>query len=196
MTESLVITRITHSCHLIQIGSLTVLTDPWLTQRSFYHQGEPIALQPETLPHLDAVVISHAHYDHCDLEDSPRRGQRDRRTVRSRTASSRRPRGRISCPSGSSTSVKGLTLTTGAYTSGEWYTNGAYRTIYQHLWRDPFMRNDLYRLARFATGRQRPRPAAGAAKAIATIATAPAGGGKISGNFAIPGTEAPRSKLR
>jgi len=45
-----------------------------LTQRSFYQQGEPIALQPETLPHLDAVVISHAHYDHCDLEDSPRRG--------------------------------------------------------------------------------------------------------------------------
>ena len=34
MTKSLVITRITHSCHLIQIGSLTVLTDPWLTQRS------------------------------------------------------------------------------------------------------------------------------------------------------------------
>ena len=34
MTKLLVITRITHSCHLIQIGSLTVLTDPWLTQRS------------------------------------------------------------------------------------------------------------------------------------------------------------------
>ena len=58
------------------------------------------------------------------------------------------------------------------------------------------MRNDLYRLARFASGRQRPRPAAGAAKAIAAIAAAPAGGGKTSGNFAIPGTEAPRSKLR
>lgn len=28
MTEPLVITRIAHSCHLIQIGGMTVLTDP------------------------------------------------------------------------------------------------------------------------------------------------------------------------
>ena len=63
MTEPLVITRVTHSCHLIQIGGMTVLTDPWFTQRPFYHQGKPIALQPEQLPHLDAVVISHEHYD-------------------------------------------------------------------------------------------------------------------------------------
>lgn len=68
MTEPLVITRITHSCHLIQIGDLTVLTDPWFSHRTFYHPGEPIALQPEALPHLDAVVISHEHYDHCDLQ--------------------------------------------------------------------------------------------------------------------------------
>jgi L-ascorbate metabolism protein UlaG (beta-lactamase superfamily) len=68
MTESLVITRITHSCHLIQIGGRTVLTDPWFSERVFYHPGEPVALQPETLPRLDAVVISHEHYDHCDLD--------------------------------------------------------------------------------------------------------------------------------
>ena len=67
MTESLVITRIDHSCHLIQIGGLTVLTDPWFSEKTFYHPGEPVALQPEQLPHLDAVVISHEHYDHCDL---------------------------------------------------------------------------------------------------------------------------------
>ena len=28
MTEPLVITRVTHSCHLIQIGGMTVLTNP------------------------------------------------------------------------------------------------------------------------------------------------------------------------
>lgn len=77
MSESLVITRITHSCHLIQIGGLTVLTDPWFSQRAFYHPGEPIALQPEALPHLDAVVISHEHYDHCDLDAFRRYPRKD-----------------------------------------------------------------------------------------------------------------------
>ncbi|MCO5973781.1 MBL fold metallo-hydrolase [Actinoallomurus soli] len=77
MTEPLVVTRITHSCHLVQIGGLTVLTDPWFSQRTFYHPGEPIALQPETLPHLDAVVISHEHYDHCDLDAFSRYPRKD-----------------------------------------------------------------------------------------------------------------------
>ena len=77
MSESLVITRVAHSCHLIQFGELNVLTDPWFTQRPFYHPGEPIAFQPETLPHLDAVVISHEHYDHCDLEAFSRYPGRD-----------------------------------------------------------------------------------------------------------------------
>jgi L-ascorbate metabolism protein UlaG (beta-lactamase superfamily) len=31
MTEPLGITRVTRSCHLIQLGGMTVLTDPWLT---------------------------------------------------------------------------------------------------------------------------------------------------------------------
>jgi L-ascorbate metabolism protein UlaG (beta-lactamase superfamily) len=67
MAETVTITRVTHSCHLVEIGGLTVLTDPWFSQRPFYHPGEPIAFTPEGLPHLDAVLISHEHYDHCDL---------------------------------------------------------------------------------------------------------------------------------
>jgi L-ascorbate metabolism protein UlaG (beta-lactamase superfamily) len=67
MTEPLTITRITHSCHLIKIGDQTVLTDPWFSERALYHPGEPIAISPAALPALDAVVISHHHYDHCDL---------------------------------------------------------------------------------------------------------------------------------
>ncbi len=67
MSESLTVTRITHSCHLIKIGDLTVLTDPWFSERAFYHPGEPIACQVSELPPLAAVVISHEHYDHCDL---------------------------------------------------------------------------------------------------------------------------------
>jgi L-ascorbate metabolism protein UlaG (beta-lactamase superfamily) len=67
MTEPLTITRITHSCHLIQIGDLTVLTDPWFSERAFYHPGEPVAIGVTGLPALDAVLITHHHYDHCDL---------------------------------------------------------------------------------------------------------------------------------
>src|ERR1700739_3765698 len=68
MTESPVITRVTHSCHLIQIGGLTAPPAPGCSRRPLPRPGEPIAFQPERLPHLDAVVISHEHYDHCDLE--------------------------------------------------------------------------------------------------------------------------------
>jgi L-ascorbate metabolism protein UlaG (beta-lactamase superfamily) len=62
------VTRITHSCHLIEIGGRTFLTDPWFSQRPGYHPGEPAALAVTDLPRLDAVLISHHHYDHCDLK--------------------------------------------------------------------------------------------------------------------------------
>lgn len=62
------VTRITHSCHLLEIGGRTFLTDPWFSTRPGYYQGEPIALTVPDLPGLDGVLISHAHYDHCDLE--------------------------------------------------------------------------------------------------------------------------------
>jgi L-ascorbate metabolism protein UlaG (beta-lactamase superfamily) len=62
------VTRITHSCHLIEIGGRTFLTDPWFSTRPGYYQGEPIAVGIADLPRLDAVLISHEHYDHCDLE--------------------------------------------------------------------------------------------------------------------------------
>jgi L-ascorbate metabolism protein UlaG (beta-lactamase superfamily) len=62
------VTRITHSCHLIEIGGRTILTDPWFSTAPGYYQGEPIAMDVDKLPDLDAVLISHAHYDHCDLD--------------------------------------------------------------------------------------------------------------------------------
>ena len=37
------VTRITHSCHLIEIGGRTFLTDPWFSTRPGYYQGEPIS---------------------------------------------------------------------------------------------------------------------------------------------------------
>ena len=67
MSKTAVI-RITHSCHLIEIGGRTFLTDPWFSTRPGYYQGEPIALSVADLPKLDGVLISHEHYDHCDLD--------------------------------------------------------------------------------------------------------------------------------
>ncbi|MEU6082670.1 MBL fold metallo-hydrolase [Streptomyces sp. NPDC047108] len=68
MDAPLAVTRVTHSCHLIEIGGLTLLTDPWFSERAAHHPGEPIAYDVADLPDLDAVLISHHHYDHCDLE--------------------------------------------------------------------------------------------------------------------------------
>jgi L-ascorbate metabolism protein UlaG (beta-lactamase superfamily) len=62
------VTRVTHSCHLIEIGDRTFLTDPWFSTKPGYYQGEPIAITIPDLPRLDGVLISHAHYDHCDLK--------------------------------------------------------------------------------------------------------------------------------
>jgi L-ascorbate metabolism protein UlaG (beta-lactamase superfamily) len=61
------VTRVTHSCHLIEIGGRTFLTDPWFSHKPAYYPGEPIALTVPELPHLDGVLITHHHYDHCDL---------------------------------------------------------------------------------------------------------------------------------
>jgi L-ascorbate metabolism protein UlaG (beta-lactamase superfamily) len=62
------ITRIAHSCHLIEIGGKKILTDPWFSEKAFYHPGEIVAMTVADLPQLDAVLISHDHYDHCDMQ--------------------------------------------------------------------------------------------------------------------------------
>jgi L-ascorbate metabolism protein UlaG (beta-lactamase superfamily) len=68
MSSPLTVTRIGHACQLIQIGATRVLTDPWFTQTATYYQGEPVASTVGALGHIDAVVVSHEHYDHCDLD--------------------------------------------------------------------------------------------------------------------------------
>ena len=65
--SGLTLTRICHSCALIDFDGAVVLTDPWFSARPGYDPGEPIACSPEQLPRLAGVFISHGHYDHCDL---------------------------------------------------------------------------------------------------------------------------------
>ncbi|WP_432056360.1 MBL fold metallo-hydrolase [Streptomyces sp. bgisy022] len=57
-----------HASWVVRIGGLTVLTDPVWSRRIL---GTPARVTPvgvpwESLPRVDAVVISHNHYDHLD----------------------------------------------------------------------------------------------------------------------------------
>jgi L-ascorbate metabolism protein UlaG (beta-lactamase superfamily) len=62
------VTRIAHASVLLDFGNATVLTDPWFSEKTHFHHGEPLGMSLEHLPRLTAVVASHAHYDHFDIE--------------------------------------------------------------------------------------------------------------------------------
>jgi L-ascorbate metabolism protein UlaG (beta-lactamase superfamily) len=51
-----------------ELGGMRVLTDPWFTDSAHYHHGEPLGIALTALPHLDAVVVSHCHYDQHDID--------------------------------------------------------------------------------------------------------------------------------
>jgi L-ascorbate metabolism protein UlaG (beta-lactamase superfamily) len=62
------VTWIGHASYVLQIGGLTVLTDPvwsrkipWVRERL-----TPVGLAWQSLPRVDAVLISHNHFDHLD----------------------------------------------------------------------------------------------------------------------------------
>ncbi len=67
------VTWIGHASVLVQLAGLNVLTDPVFSERaspvSFFgpKRAQAPALTPATLPRIDAVLISHNHYDHLDL---------------------------------------------------------------------------------------------------------------------------------
>lgn len=63
-----ILRRVVHASVLLDFGGARILTDPWFSQRRGYLHGEPSAYaNPAELPALSGVVISHGHYDHCDL---------------------------------------------------------------------------------------------------------------------------------
>jgi len=65
---SLIMTRVVHASVLFEIGGHTVLTDPWFSEKPGYYHGEPVGVPLEKLPKLSAVVVSHGHYDHYDMD--------------------------------------------------------------------------------------------------------------------------------
>ncbi|MFI8192261.1 MBL fold metallo-hydrolase [Streptomyces sp. NPDC085946] len=57
-----------HASWVVRVGGLTVLTDPVWSSRivGTPERVTPVGVPWRELPHLDAVVISHNHYDHLD----------------------------------------------------------------------------------------------------------------------------------
>lgn len=63
--ESLRVIWIGHSTFLIELGGAAILTDPIFGNPTvFFPRNVPPALSLEALPPLDAMLISHNHFDH------------------------------------------------------------------------------------------------------------------------------------
>ena len=62
-----VITWLGHATLLIQVGGINILTDPVFEDVSlFFKRILPLGIQPDKLPPIDVVLISHNHLDHMD----------------------------------------------------------------------------------------------------------------------------------
>jgi L-ascorbate metabolism protein UlaG (beta-lactamase superfamily) len=62
------ITWIGHATFLLQVGGMTIVTDPvWATRMGFSPRLEEPGLSIEEIPPVDVILLSHAHYDHLHV---------------------------------------------------------------------------------------------------------------------------------
>ncbi|MBU1076054.1 MAG: MBL fold metallo-hydrolase [Spirochaetes bacterium] len=63
------IMHIGHSTVLIHLDNVNILTDPnWNGENIILPRSNPPAVKLEDFPRIDAVLISHGHFDHLDVE--------------------------------------------------------------------------------------------------------------------------------
>jgi len=67
--EGIRLTWIGHASWLVQLDGVSLLVDPVLSEKlnGLISRNVPAALTAAELPHVDAVLVSHSHYDHLDL---------------------------------------------------------------------------------------------------------------------------------
>jgi L-ascorbate metabolism protein UlaG (beta-lactamase superfamily) len=75
------ITWIGHSTVLIELDGVRLLTDPVLRTRFAHLRRVPERTDVAALGQLDAVLVSHLHYDHLDLPSLDRLGRSQRVVV-------------------------------------------------------------------------------------------------------------------
>jgi L-ascorbate metabolism protein UlaG (beta-lactamase superfamily) len=63
------VTWLGHATFLVQLDGVSLLTDPALMPKLFggIERNVPPGIAIEDLPKIDAVLVSHSHYDHLDL---------------------------------------------------------------------------------------------------------------------------------
>lgn len=67
-TESPRLTWIGHASFLLQMAERGILIDPVMSRRlGVYPRYTPPGLDPEQLPRIEALLITHNHYDHLDV---------------------------------------------------------------------------------------------------------------------------------
>jgi L-ascorbate metabolism protein UlaG (beta-lactamase superfamily) len=86
-SEALRITFINHTTFLLQLQGFNVLTDPiWSMRASPVSWAGPKRVRPagirlEDLPRIDAILLSHDHYDHMDIPTLKRLGHTHRPVI-------------------------------------------------------------------------------------------------------------------